>query len=42
MNPQDVERYRAMTIEQRHKRGFDFMEQPRRRKIASMHVHQPG
>jgi hypothetical protein len=42
MDAQDVETYRAMTIEQRLKRGFDFIEQPRRLKIASVRVHHPG
>jgi hypothetical protein len=38
----DVKALRAMTMEQRLRRGLDFMEQTRQFKIASVRVHHPG
>jgi len=38
----DVKAVCAMTMEQRLKRGLDFMEQARQFKIASVRVHHPG
>jgi hypothetical protein len=38
----DVRALRAMTMEQKLKRGLDFMEQTRQFKIASVRVHHPG
>lgn len=42
LDPDDVKALRVMTMEQRLKRGLDFMEQTRQFKIASVHVHHPG
>jgi hypothetical protein len=42
IDPDDVKALRAMTMEQRLGRGFDFMEQTRQLKIASVRVHHPG
>jgi hypothetical protein len=42
MDSEDVKALCAMTMEQRLKRGFDFMEQARQLKIASVRVHHPG
>lgn len=38
----DVKTLRAMTMEQRLKRGLDFMEHARQFKIASVRAHHPG
>ena len=38
----DVKILRAMTMEQRLKRGLDFMEQARQFKIESVRIHHPG
>ena len=42
MDAEDAEAYRKMTPSERLKRGFDFMEQARQLKIASVRVHHPG
>ena len=41
IDEEDVKAHRAMTMEQRLKRGLDFMEQARQFKIASVRVHHP-
>ncbi len=38
----DVKTLRAMTMEQRLKRGLEFMEQARQFKITSVRIHHPG
>ena len=42
LDEEDVKTLRAMTMEQRLKRGLDFMEQTRQFKIASVRIHHPG
>jgi Rv0078B-related antitoxin len=42
LDPEDVKALRAMSMEERLKRGLDFMEQARQLKIASERVHHPG
>lgn len=42
MDTEDVTAYRAMTPEQRLKRGLEFIRQARQFKIMSVRVHHPG
>ena len=42
MDLEDAKALRAMTLEQKLKRGLDFIEQTRQFKIASVRVHHPG
>jgi hypothetical protein len=42
LHPEQVKALRKMTMEERLKRGLDFMEQARQLKIASARVHYPG
>jgi hypothetical protein len=42
LDSDDVKALRTMTMEERLKRGLDFMEQTRQFKIASVRVHHPG
>ena len=42
MDPEDVKALRAMTPEQRLKRGLEFIRQLRQFKIVSVRVHHPG
>ena len=42
MDPDDVKALRAMTPEQRLKRGLQFTQQTRQFKIVCVRVHHPG
>ena len=42
MDLEDAKALRAMTLEQKLKRGLDFIEQTRQFKIASVRIHHPG
>ena len=42
MDPEDVAAYRAMTLEQRFKRGLEFMGKVYAFKVASVRAHHPG